>query len=93
MPDTEQSCREPSRRNDNDGDEFIDTVRIVCEHYGTTFAMLNARSSTAMTQDARKVLDCAILYKCYLKFNRPNYIKNRITEIWNSLCSTEAPLP
>lgn len=70
-------------------------MRIVFERYGTVREMLCARDRPETHATLRSVIDCAILYKCYIKFNRPNYIKNRIMHVWNSVADDpmHAPVP
>lgn len=70
-------------------------MRIVFERYGTVREMLCARERPETHAALRGVIDCAILYKCYLKYNRPNYIKNRIMQVWMSVADMpmHAPIP
>lgn len=65
--------------------EFIDAMQEVCCGHGSVTELLLARASENITDDARKVIDCAILYICYIKYNRPSYIKKCISQIWKSL--------
>ena len=68
---------------------FGETMAMVRDRFPTIRDMLNVRNMLNTNNDARLLLDCTMMYHCYLRLGRPGVMKRRVLEMWLEL--TEIP--
>ena len=64
---------------------FGETMAMVRDRFPTIRDMLNVRNMPGTNNDARLLLDCTMMYQCYLRLGQPDVMKRRIQEMWAEL--------
>tara|TARA_B100000519_G_C14115598_1_gene377944 strand:+ start:24 stop:305 length:282 start_codon:yes stop_codon:yes gene_type:complete len=65
---------------------FGETMAMVRGRFPTIRDMLNVRAMPGTNRNARKLIDCALHYMCYLHLGRPPRLRRRVLASWAALC-------
>ena len=81
-------CESTGRFVDDESTEpigFGETMAMVRGRFPTIRDMLNVRNMPNTNRDAKLLLDCTIMYHCYLRLGRPDSIMLRVRQMWAEL--------